>query len=93
MTILLFAKITLVCLLGAMSPGPSMVVVINNAIYKNKINGIAINPEKDTAFPISIMSTNIRFVGFRKNWKKTSDTKEINITKIIFTIRSLKLEL
>tara|TARA_B100000963_G_scaffold344268_1_gene346952 strand:+ start:226 stop:840 length:615 start_codon:yes stop_codon:yes gene_type:complete len=40
MTILLFAKITLVCLLGAMSPGPSMVVVINNAIYKNKINGI-----------------------------------------------------
>ena len=40
MTILLFAKITIVCLLGAMSPGPSMVVVINNAIYKNKINGI-----------------------------------------------------
>ncbi len=40
MTILLFAKITIVCLLGAMSPGPSMVVVINNAIYKNRINGI-----------------------------------------------------
>ena len=40
MTILLFLKITIVCLLGAMSPGPSMVVVINNAIYKNKINGI-----------------------------------------------------
>ena len=40
MTIFLFAKITIVCLLGAMSPGPSMVVVINNAIYKNKINGI-----------------------------------------------------
>ena len=40
MTILLFVKITIVCLLGAMSPGPSMVVVINNAIYKNRINGI-----------------------------------------------------
>ena len=37
---MLFAKITIVCLLGAMSPGPSMVVVINNAIYKNRINGI-----------------------------------------------------
>ena len=37
MTILLFAQIVFVCLLGAMSPGPSMVVVINNAIYKNKI--------------------------------------------------------
>ena len=24
----------------AMSPGPSMVVVLNNAIFKNKINGI-----------------------------------------------------
>lgn len=40
MTILLLAKIILVCLLGAMSPGPSMVVVVNNAIYKNKFNGI-----------------------------------------------------
>ena len=40
MTILLFAKITIVCLLGAMSPGPSMFVVINNAIHKNRINGI-----------------------------------------------------
>ena len=40
MTILLFSQIFIVCLLGAMSPGPSMVVVINNAIYKNRINGI-----------------------------------------------------
>ena len=40
MTILLFAKIIIVCLLAAMSPGPSMVVVINNAMYKNRINGI-----------------------------------------------------
>ena len=28
------------CLLGAMSPGPSMVVVINNAIFKNRYHGI-----------------------------------------------------
>ena len=40
MTIFLFFQITFVCLLGAMSPGPSMIVVINNAIFKNKINGI-----------------------------------------------------
>ena len=29
-----------VCLLGAMSPGPSMAVVINNAIFKGRYNGI-----------------------------------------------------
>ena len=40
MTILLFTQIVFVCLIGAMSPGPSMVVVINNTIFKNKINGI-----------------------------------------------------
>ena len=40
MTLILFLKIVMVCLLGAMSPGPSMVVVLNNAIFKNKINGI-----------------------------------------------------
>lgn len=28
------------CLLGAMSPGPSTVVVINNAIFKNRYHGI-----------------------------------------------------
>ena len=40
MSIFLFIQIAFVCLLGAMSPGPSMVVVINNAIFKNKFNGI-----------------------------------------------------
>ncbi len=40
MTFLLFIQITFVCLLGAMSPGPSMMVVINNSIFKNKFNGI-----------------------------------------------------
>ena len=40
MTIFLFFQITFVCLIGAMSPGPSMIVVINNAIFKNKVNGI-----------------------------------------------------
>ena len=40
MTLLLFIQITFVCLLGAISPGPSMMVVINNAIFKNKFNGI-----------------------------------------------------
>ena len=40
MTFFLFIQITFVCLLGAMSPGPSMMVVINNSIFKNKFNGI-----------------------------------------------------
>ena len=40
MTLILFIQIAFVCLLGAMSPGPSMMVVVNNAIFKNKFNGI-----------------------------------------------------
>ena len=40
MSIFLFLQIAFICLLGAMSPGPSMLVVINNAIFKNKFNGI-----------------------------------------------------
>ena len=40
MSTLIFIKIFVVCLLGAMSPGPSMVLVINNAIFKNRFHGI-----------------------------------------------------
>ncbi len=40
MSLFNFLQIFFVCLLGAMSPGPSMVVVINNAIFKNRYNGI-----------------------------------------------------
>ncbi len=40
MSIDIFFKIFVVCLLGAMSPGPSMVMVINNAIFKNRFHGI-----------------------------------------------------
>ncbi len=40
MDILLISQIIIVCLLGAMSPGPSMVVIINNAIVKSRVNGI-----------------------------------------------------
>ena len=40
MSLIIFLKIFFVCLLGAMSPGPSMVVVINNAIFKNRYHGI-----------------------------------------------------
>ena len=40
MSTITFLQIFLVCLLGAMSPGPSMVVVINNAIFKNRYHGI-----------------------------------------------------
>ena len=40
MSLVIYIKIFTVCLLGAMSPGPSMVVVINNAIFKNRFHGI-----------------------------------------------------
>ena len=40
MTLITFVQVFTVCLLGAMSPGPSMVVVINNAIFKGRYNGI-----------------------------------------------------
>ena len=40
MSLIVFFKIFAVCLLGAMSPGPSMVVVINNAIFKGRFHGI-----------------------------------------------------
>ena len=40
MALLTFTQVFIVCLLGAMSPGPSMAVVINNAIFKGRSNGI-----------------------------------------------------
>ena len=40
MSLIVFLKILTVCILGAISPGPSMVVVINNAIFKNRYHGI-----------------------------------------------------
>ena len=40
MSIIIFIKILIVCLLGALSPGPSMVVVMNNALFKNRFHGI-----------------------------------------------------
>ena len=40
MTLITFAQVFAVCLLGAMSPGPSMAIVINNALFKGRYNGI-----------------------------------------------------
>ena len=40
MTLITFAQVFTVCLLGAMSPGPSMAVVLNNAIFKGRYNGV-----------------------------------------------------
>ena len=40
MTLIIFGQVFVVCLLGAMSPGPSMAVVIHNAIFKGRYNGI-----------------------------------------------------
>jgi len=41
MSLVTFAQVFIVCLLGAMSPGPSMALVINNAIFKGRHNGIS----------------------------------------------------
>ena len=40
MTLITFGQVFIVCLLGAMSPGPSMAVVIHNAIFQGRYNGI-----------------------------------------------------
>ena len=40
MTLITFVQVFTVCLLGAMSPGPSMAVVIHNSIFKGRYNGI-----------------------------------------------------
>ena len=40
MTLITIGQVFTVCLLGAMSPGPSMAVVIHNAIFKGRYNGI-----------------------------------------------------
>ena len=39
MTLITFVQVFAICLLGAMSPGPSMAVIINNAIFKGRYNG------------------------------------------------------
>ncbi len=39
MSLIVFVQVFFVCLLGAMSPGPSMAVVINNAVFKNRYHG------------------------------------------------------
>jgi threonine/homoserine/homoserine lactone efflux protein len=40
MSLIIFAQVFSVCLLGAMSPGPSMALVIKNAIFKGRHSGI-----------------------------------------------------
>ena len=40
MTFFVWSQFALVCLLGAMSPGPSLALIINNSIQYNRISGI-----------------------------------------------------
>tara|TARA_B100001057_G_scaffold423290_1_gene445343 strand:- start:604 stop:747 length:144 start_codon:yes stop_codon:yes gene_type:complete len=42
-------------------------IVLFKLCCKNKISGIAIKPEKETAFPMSTRSFNTKFDGFKKN--------------------------
>ena len=68
-------------------------MVLFKLCCKNKIRGIAMNPEKETAFPMSMMSLIIKLDGFKKNWKKINVISEVKITKIILIIKSLKVKL
>ena len=40
MTFFLWSQFAIVCLLGAMSPGPSLALIIRNSINYNRISGI-----------------------------------------------------
>ena len=40
MTLYTIFQVTIVCFMGAMSPGPSVAVIIHNTITKNRFNGI-----------------------------------------------------
>ena len=42
---------------------------------------------------MSTKSFNTKFDGFKKNWKNTREIKDVKITKIMFTIKSLKVRL
>ena len=68
-------------------------MVLFKLCCKNKIKGIAINPEKETALPKSMTSLRIKLDGFNKNWKKINVTREVKITKTILIIKSLKVRL
>ena len=46
---------------------------------KNKINGTAMNPEKETDFPIDEISFIIKVSELIKNWNKTRESKDIPI--------------
>ena len=64
-------------------------MVLDRLCTTNKINGTVINPEKETAFPRSIISLIIWFDGLRKNWKNTKKDSEVKITKITLVNKSL----
>ena len=55
----------------------------------NNISGTVIKPEKETAFPRSIISLRIWFEGLKKNWKITRKDSEVKITKITLVNKSL----
>ena len=40
MNFFIWSQLALVCLLGAMSPGPSLALIIHNSINYNRISGI-----------------------------------------------------
>ena len=50
-----------------------------NVCCKNKINGTAMNPAKETDFPIDEISFIINVSELIKNWKSISEIIEITI--------------
>ena len=64
-------------------------MVLAKLCTTNKISGTVINPEKEMAFPRSIISLIIWFDGLKKNWKNTKKDSEVKITKITLVNKSL----
>jgi len=69
MTFFLWSQFALVCLLGAMSPGPSLALIIHNSINYNRISGILASIAHGVGICIYAMSTVILLEFIIKNTK------------------------
>ena len=65
------------------------IVLVRLCITK-RINGTVIKPEKETAFPRSIMFPKIWFDGLKKNWKNTVYNNLLILTSTAINLDSLE---
>ena len=65
MSFFVWSQLALVCLLGAMSPGPSLALIIRNSINYNRLSGILASIAHGLGICIYAIIT--FFVGFRED--------------------------